>query len=171
VSGELLPNFLVHSHSWKVDTYLAGQVPVFMEPHILYCVQRSLSMDPALSHLNLVHTLTPCFCWLHFNIISYVHLSLLTGHIHWSRSFNWSHSLKLFSYNSVGSYLPHACYMLNLSHPDLITWMKLNKWVQSMELLIQQFPPSSCYFLFLRSIYFPHPFVLKHCHVIWHLKF
>jgi len=41
---------------------LVKKFPIYEEPGVYYCVQKTPPLEFVLSHFNPVHTLSPCFC-------------------------------------------------------------------------------------------------------------
>jgi hypothetical protein len=62
----------------------------------------------------------------------------------------------------------HACYMLLPSNPRWFDHLSnIWWWVQTMQLLIMQFSPSSCHFIPLRSKSSPQHLVLENPPLMW----
>jgi hypothetical protein len=70
VEMSVLCNVNVHIHYFKVSPLSRVENSTLsMEPEDQFCVHKNPILSPILSQLNPVHTLTPCFFNVHFNII------------------------------------------------------------------------------------------------------
>jgi hypothetical protein len=72
------------------------------------------------------------------------------------RSSYWSPPFRPPNQNAVCTpHLPHARHMTHPSHPPCFDHPNNTGWtVQTMQLLIMQFAPTSCHFIPLRSKYY-----------------
>jgi hypothetical protein len=52
-----------------LDSQLVKKSPVLWNLNVYYHAQKSPPLDPMLSQMNPVHTITPCFIMIHLNII------------------------------------------------------------------------------------------------------
>jgi hypothetical protein len=121
-----------HHPSWKANGSSASlEIPqILWNPKVHYRVHNSLPLAPFLSQINPVHALTSHLFKANFNIIIP----------------STPKSFKLRLYFRFLS-LPRNCHRPNrftLVHPNNIWW-----GTQIFKLLIMEFPPVSCYFLFL----------------------
>jgi hypothetical protein len=67
--------------SWEANSHSASQeIPrLLWNPKAHYRVHMSPQLIPILSQMNTVHTFPPYFPKIHFNIISHLHLGLLSS--------------------------------------------------------------------------------------------
>jgi hypothetical protein len=147
-----LTNFMELSPSWEVASCVATQeLPsILWNPKVHCRVHNSPPLFPILSQISPVHT-TPFY-------LSKIHFNMIHPPTSWSLSLWLSHQ-----YPICIPVRPHSCYMPCPSHP---TWLDHSNYtwrsVQVMKLLNMQFPPTSPYFIPLRSKYSPQHPVLKH---------
>jgi len=136
------------SPSWEANNHSARQkiTHLLWNLEVHSHVQKSLSLVPVLSQMNLVYTFPPCFSKIHSGII----IPSFPRSSKWSRPFGFSNQ----SFVLI-SYISHVCYMApHLTHLDLITLIIFSEeyklWSSSL-----------CIFLhFLTNSYFLHSNIL-----------
>ena len=134
----LLTYSMEHSPSSEANQFLASQeIPhIIWKAKVHYRIHTSASPVPILCQIYPVHYPTYYFLKIHLNII----LPSTPASPKWSLSLRFPHQNPVY-----GSPLPHTRYMprpshsSRLYHPNNIGW-----GVQSIQLLIMQFPPLSC---------------------------
>jgi len=104
-------NYLTHStgqsHPWEADSCIAcWEIPCLLQnPKVHYCVHKILLLDPVLSQMNPVHTLTTSIfshvCYMlhpsHLPCILHIfsHIFILINKFWWAYEFFWGKSMSI----------------------------------------------------------------------------